>query len=58
MVVSSLSGQHYSQKTPDHLLEDENENDNHIQYGDQGGATYFVESIRRKMFRRNGHSTK
>ena len=25
MVVSSLSGQHYSQKTPDHLLEDEDE---------------------------------
>ena len=25
MVVSSLFGQHYSQKTPDHLLEDEDE---------------------------------
>ena len=25
MVMSSLSGQHYSQKTPDHLLEDEDD---------------------------------
>ena len=29
MVVSSLSGQHYSQKTPDHLLEDEDEDKFH-----------------------------
>ena len=27
MVVSSLSGQHYSQKTPDHLLEDDEDDD-------------------------------
>ena len=37
MVISSLSGQHYSQKTPDHLLEDEDD-------GDDPGVTmtYFT----------------
>ena len=30
MVVSSLPGQHYSQKTPDHLLEDDDDEDDEI----------------------------